>query len=72
MVPNLLRGLVLLIAVLALAMGYKALVRWEESLSEAGGPGVVMGSVERRLHLTLDTRYDTDHRRAFVCTEVHK
>ena len=29
-----------------------------------------IGTVERRIHLTVDTRYDTDKRRKFECREV--
>ncbi len=32
-------------------------------------PVVVEGTVERRIHLTMDSRWDSDRRRAFVCRE---
>lgn len=31
---------------------------------------VTQGTVERRIHLTVDTRWDTDKRRKFECREV--
>ncbi len=40
-------------------------------LALGNGPPVepARGTVERRIHLTMDSRWDSDRRRAFVCRE---
>ena len=68
MVPNLFRGALVLMGALALVLGWWALVRWENSLE--AGPPASGATVERRMHITVDTRYDTDKRRKFICYEV--
>jgi hypothetical protein len=68
MVSNLLRGLVVVTFAAALGVGAIMLIRWERQY--APHPAVAQATVERRIHLTVDTRWDTDHRRKFECREV--
>lgn len=55
-------GIILTIAVAFFAGVYSAKADEPTAVSQA--------TVERRIHLTVDTKYDTDKKRKFECREV--
>ena len=65
--PSWLVEIVLAALVGACAVG----LAWSYVEARAPEPGALSpsGTIERRMHLTVDTRYDTDKRRKFTCKE---
>ena len=68
--PLILTGLIVLTwgAVILLAMaGQKVMTMID---GDSGHPVAVNATVERRIHLVVDSEWDTDKRRKFECREI--